>query len=141
MLGMVLVAAVASSLASVALGVIDAAKPLDAASVTNAVSTGAEANTVGLDATPFALTRSIDASTSSTASRTTKPAMRNARANDDADSRARQFGQKLETRSTRAPQAEQQTGDAPIQIPTRQSQSAAMQALCTPLRCGLSVHP
>ncbi|TMB93984.1 MAG: hypothetical protein E6J38_09210 [Chloroflexi bacterium] len=106
---MVLVAAVASSLAGVALGVIDAAGPLDAAGVADAVSAGAEANAVGLDATPFALARSIDASTSSAASRATRPAMRNARANDDAGSRARQFGQKLETGSTRAPQAGQRT--------------------------------
>src|SRR5207249_11892339 len=100
---MVLVAAVASSLAGVALGVIDAAGPLDAAGVADAVSAGAEANAVGLDATPFALARSIDASTSSAASRATRPAMRNAPANDDAGSRARQCGQKVETGSTGEP--------------------------------------
>src|SRR5438093_9740765 len=105
---MVLVAAVAPALGGVA-SVIHAAGRVDAAGVADAVSAGAEANAVGLDATPFVLARSIDASTSSAASRATRPAMRNARANDDAGSRARQFGQKLETGSTRAPQAGQRT--------------------------------
>jgi hypothetical protein len=99
-------AAVGDAVGEVAAGGVGAGDAAVAAFVRSGVDVttgvGSASGTLALP-----LVRSSAASARSTASRASSPAMKNARAADDAGIRARQLGQKLERASKRVPQAAQ----------------------------------